>query len=64
MRLIDAEYTAHPSYGGRQLTSWLIRQGEPVNRTRVRRPPRVMGLQAIYPKPRLSVAGRGHRIDP
>jgi putative transposase len=64
MRLLDAEYTAHPFYGSRQLTSWLIRQGEAVNRKRVQRLMRVMGLEAIYPKPRLSVAGRGHRIYP
>jgi putative transposase len=64
MRLLDAEYTAHPFYGSRQLTSWLIRQGELVNRKRVQRLMRVMGLEAIYPKPRLSVAGRGHRIYP
>ena len=35
MRLLDAEYTAHPFFGGRQLTSWLIRRGERVNRKRV-----------------------------
>jgi putative transposase len=64
MRLLDAEYTAHPFFGSRQLTSWLIRQGEPVNRKRVQRLMRVMGLEAIYPKPRLSVGGRGHRIYP
>jgi putative transposase len=64
MRLIDREYTAHPFYGSRQLTSWLMRQGEAVNRKRVQRLMRVMGLEAIYPKPRLSVAGRGHRIYP
>ncbi len=64
MRLIDGEYTAHPFFGSRQLTSWLIRQGESVNRKRVQRLMRVMGLEAIYPKPRLSVAGRGHRIYP
>lgn len=64
MRLIDREYTAHPFFGSRQLTAWLVRQGEPVNRKRVQRLMRVMGLEAIYPKPRLSVAGRGHRIYP
>ena len=64
MRLIDREYTAHPFFGSRQLTSWLIRQGEAVNRKRVQRLMRVMGLEAIYPKPRLSVGGRGHRIYP
>jgi putative transposase len=64
MRLIDAEYTAHPFYGSRKITMWLREQGEAVNRKRVQRLMRVMGLEAIYPKPRLSVPGRGHRIYP
>jgi putative transposase len=64
MRLIDREYTAHPFLGSRRLTQWLITQGEAVNRKRVQRLMRVMGLEAIYPKPRLSAAGRGHRIYP
>ena len=64
MRLIDEEYTAHPFFGSRQMTAWLVRQGEAVNRKRVQRLMRLMGLEAIYPKPRLSVAGRGHRIYP
>jgi putative transposase len=64
MRLLDAEYTAHPFLGSRRLTAWLIGQGEAVNRKRVRRLMRVMGLEAIYPKPRLSGSGRGHRIYP
>ncbi len=61
MQLIDQEYTAHPFLGSRRLTQWLIEQGEEVNRKRVQRLMRLMGLEAIYPKPRLSVAGRGHR---
>jgi putative transposase len=64
MRLIDGEYTAHPFYGSRRMTAWLIRRGEEVNRKRVQRLMRLMGLEAIYPKPRLSAAGRGHRIYP
>ena len=64
MRPIDEEYTAHPFLGGRRMTAWLVRQGEAVNRKRVQRLPRLMGLEAIYPKPRLSVAGRGHRTYP
>jgi putative transposase len=64
MRLIDAEYTAHPFYGSRKMTQWLQAQGEVVNRKRVQRLMRMMGLEAIYPKPKLSVAGRGHRIYP
>jgi putative transposase len=64
MRLIDGEYTAHPFLGSRRLTQWLQEQGEAVNRKRVQRLMRVMGQEAIYPKPKLSLAGRGHRIYP
>jgi putative transposase len=64
MRLIDQEYTAHPFLGSRRLMKWLSEQGEEVNRKRVQRLMRVMGLEAIYPKPKLSAAGRGHRIYP
>ncbi len=64
MRLIDREYTAHPFLGSRRLTRWLIGQGEVVNRKRVQRLMRLMGLEAIYPRPRLSAAGPGHRIYP
>ncbi len=64
MRLIDQEYTAHPFYGTRRMRAWLNEQGEEVNRKRVQRLMRLMGLEAIYPKPKLSVAGRGHRIYP
>lgn len=62
--MIDEQYTACPFYGSRRMTAWLIERGEGVNRKRVRRLMRVMGLEAIYPKPRLSLAGKGHRIYP
>ncbi len=64
MRLIDEQYTAYPFYGSRRMTEWLNDQGEEVNRKRVQRLMREMGLEAIYPKPRLSAAGRGHKIYP
>jgi putative transposase len=64
MRAIDEQYTACPFYGSRRMTRWLIEQGEEVNRKRVQRLMRTMGLEAIYPKPRLSAAGKGHRIYP
>jgi putative transposase len=64
MRLLDEEYTAHPFYGSRRLTEWLTDQGEDVNRKRVQRLLRLMGLVAIYPKPKLSAAAAGHRIYP
>jgi putative transposase len=64
MRRIDEQYTACPYYGSRKMTVWLVQHGEMVNRKRVQRLMRLMGLEAIYPKPRLSLAGRGHRIYP
>jgi putative transposase len=64
MRLIDELYTDCPFYGSRKITEALTRQGEEVNRKRVRRLMQAMGLEAIYPKPRLSAAGRGHKIYP
>lgn len=64
MRLLDEQYTACPFFGSRRMTAWLVRQGEAVNRKRVQRLLRIMGLQAIYPKPRLSVPATGHRVYP
>src|SRR3982750_1561138 len=64
MRKIDEQYTARPFYGSRRMTVRLNEQGEGVNRKRVQRLMRVMGLEAICPKPLLSLAGKGHRIYP
>jgi len=64
MGLIDKEYTEHPFYGSRRMTAWLNEdQGETVNRKRVQRLMRLMGLEAVYPKPNLS-AGRKHKVYP
>jgi putative transposase len=64
MRRIDTQYTACPFYGSRRMTAWLVQHGAEVNRKRVQRLMRLMGLEAIYAKPNLSVAGQGHRIYP
>jgi putative transposase len=64
MRLIDEEYTRHPFLGRRRLAVWLHAQGLRVNVKRVARLMRVMGLEAIYPKPRLSAPHPGHRVFP
>src|SRR5262249_6475002 len=64
MRRIDAEYTEHPFYGSRRLAVVLSTPEEPANRKRVQRLMRLMGLEAIYPRPRLSVPGPGHKIYP
>jgi putative transposase len=64
MRRIDEQYTRCPFYGSRRLTAWLQAQGFEVNRKRVVRLMRQMGLEAVYPKPRLSQPGEGHKIYP
>jgi len=57
MRLLDEQYTRTPFYGTRKMTAWLQTQGYPVERKRVTRLLRLMGLEAVYPKPHLSVPG-------
>src|SRR5579859_2783846 len=57
MRLLDEQDTKTPFYGVERMTAWLRQQGHAVNPKRVRRLLRLMGLEALYPKPRLSVPG-------
>lgn len=65
MRRIDEQYTRTPFYGVERMTAHLRRQGRRIGHNRVRRLMRLMGLEAIYPKPRLSVpGGPEHRISP
>lgn len=64
MRLIDEQYTERPVYGYRRMTIWLRREGNAVNFKRVQRLMRLMGLEAIYPKPSLSKRNKEHQITP
>jgi putative transposase len=64
MKRIDQHYTDYPFLGSRKMTLWLQQEGQVVNRKRVQRLMRLMGLEAIYPKPKLSLAGRGHKVYP
>jgi len=64
MRLLDAQYTATPFYGSRRMTAWLRSQGYAVNRKRVTRLMRPMGIEAIDTKPHLSQPLAGHTIYP
>lgn len=64
MRLIDEQYLRAPFYGSRRMTVWLAEQGQAVNRKRVQRLMRRMGIEAIYPKPRLSRRAAEARIYP
>ena len=64
MNLIDEQFTRTPFYGVERMTAWLRRHGEEVNHKRVRRLMRLMGLEAIYPKPRLSLSNQAHKKYP
>ena len=64
MRLIDEEYTRHPFYGSRRLTTWLNRQGHGVNRKRVQRLMGLMGLHGVAPGPNTSQGHPEHKIYP
>jgi len=64
MRLIDAQYLRTPYYGTRRMVVWLRRQGQIVNRKRVQRLMRLMGIEAIYPKPNTSKKHPENKIYP
>ena len=64
MRLIDEIHLRLPFYGSRRICDELQDQGHTVNRKRVQRLMRNMGLHALYPKPRTTHPGKGHKIYP
>ena len=64
MRLIDEIHLQLPFYGSRRVRNELQDQGYTVNRKRVRRLMRLMGLRALYPRQRTSQPGKGHKIYP
>jgi putative transposase len=64
MTLIDRQYLRTPFYGSRRMTAWLQTQGHRVNRKRVQRLMRLMGIEAVYQHPRTSRPAPEHRIYP
>lgn len=64
MRHIDEEYLRHPFYGSRKMRDHLNRQGFTVNRKRVQRLMRLMGIESVAPKPNTSSAQREHKVYP
>ncbi len=64
MEKLDRIYLEEPTYGSRRLRDELKLMGEDVSRDRVRYLMRVMGIRPIYPEPRLSIPGKGHKIYP
>jgi len=64
MHLLDKQYTDTPYDGVRRMTAWLRSQGYGVHHKRVARLLRIMGLETIYPKPRMSNPHPAHRVYP
>jgi putative transposase len=64
MRLIDEQYTKTPFYGWPRMTAHLRRLGYQVNPKRIRRLMQKMGVQAIYPKVKTTVAAKDHTVYP
>jgi putative transposase len=64
MRLIDEQYLKTPSWGSRSMRNHLRRLGYKVNRKKVQRLMRLMGLEAIYPKPKTSRPHPEHKVYP
>lgn len=64
MRAIDEEFLKHPFYGRRRMTITMQKQGFNVGQKKIRSAMQFMGLEAIYPKPNLSLANREHKKFP
>ncbi len=64
MRRIDVLFTARPFFGARRIARTLTEEGFAIDRKRVRRLMRLMGIEALGPKPRTSKPAPGHKIYP
>jgi len=64
MALIDRCHLKYPFYGTRRIRDWLEDQGHTVNRKRIQRLMRTMGIAALYPKRNLSLANQAHKVYP
>ena len=64
LRLMDEQYLKTPFYGSRRMVAYLAQQGYQVNRKRVQRLMRQLGIEAVYPKPKLSKRHPEHQVYP
>jgi putative transposase len=64
MRLIDEQYLKTPTWGSRSMRNHLRRLGYKINRKRIQRLMRLMGLEAIYPRPKTSRPHPEHKVYP
>lgn len=64
MRLLDEEYMRHPFYGSRRFVIYLNGLGHQVCRDKVRELMSLIGISALYPKPKLSTPNKDHIVYP
>lgn len=64
MRRIDEMHLKRPFYGSRRIRDWLWEEGHDINRKKVQRLMREMGIMALYPKKGTSRPGKGHKVYP
>ncbi len=64
LRLLDEEYTRHPFFGSRKMVRFLHREGHAVNRKRVQRLMRILGLVAMVPSPNTSKKHPQNKVFP
>ena len=64
MQAMDRIYMDEPTYGARRIRDELHKLGSKIGRKRVRRLMAIMGIEPIYPKPRLSIAAKAHKKYP
>lgn len=64
MRRIDELHMKRPFYGSRSLARELSRVGDPINRKRVQRLMRLMGIESVAPKPKTSDPAPEHPVYP
>lgn len=62
MNEIREIWIKHPYFGYRRIREMLVRNGREINHKCVARLMKIMNLQAIYPKPKTSIANRDHRV--
>lgn len=62
--MIDEIHLEYPFMGSRRLKTELAKMGKKVNRKRVIRLMLAMGICAIYPKPRTTIADQSHKVYP
>ena len=64
MRLLDEQYLKTPFFGSRKMTVWLQAEGYEVNRKRVQRLMRIMGIEGLSPRRSTTRPAEGHRVFP